>query len=56
MAKSKAQEEDGSWENEQLDTGEFEKPELTSSTIEDNDEKLPPFLSKQKSKLGGRAI
>ena len=56
MAKSKAQEEDGSWENEQLDTGEFEKPELTSSTIEDDDEKLPPFLSKQKSKLGGRAM
>jgi len=27
MAKSKAQEEDGSSENGQLDTGEFEKPE-----------------------------
>src|SRR5271166_3866636 len=51
MAKSKAQEEDGSSENGQLDTGEFEKPELLSSRIEDGDEKLPPFLGKQKSKL-----
>src|SRR6516162_6252810 len=51
MAKSKAQEEDGSSENGQLDTGEFEKPELLSSSIEDGDEKLPPFLGKQKSKL-----
>jgi hypothetical protein len=33
MAKSKAQEEDGSSENGQLDTGEFEKPELLSSRI-----------------------
>src|SRR5258707_14977957 len=31
MAKSKAQEEDGSSENGKLDTGEFEKPELLSS-------------------------
>jgi hypothetical protein len=30
MAKSKAQEEDGSSENEQLDTDEFGKPELLS--------------------------
>jgi hypothetical protein len=51
MAKSKAQEEDGSSENGQLDTGDFEKPELLSSSIEDGDEKLPPFLGKQKSKL-----
>src|SRR6516165_7094167 len=51
MAKSKAQEEDGSSENGQLDTGEIEKPELLSSSIEDGDEKLPPFLGKQKSKL-----
>ena len=51
MAKSKAQEEDGSSENGQLDTGEFEKPEMLSSSIEDGDEKLPPFLGKQKSKL-----
>src|SRR5580700_9095400 len=51
MAKSKAQEEDGSSENGQLDTGEFEKPELLSSSVEDGDEKLPPFLGKQKSKL-----
>jgi DnaK suppressor protein len=51
MAKSKAQAEDGSSENGQLDTGEFEKPELLSSSIEDGDKKLPPFLGKQKSKL-----
>src|SRR5580704_8139187 len=51
MAKSKAQEEDGSSENGQLDTGEFEKPEMLSSSIEDGDEKLPPFLGKQESKL-----
>jgi hypothetical protein len=51
MAKSKEQEEDGSSENEQLDTGEFEKPELLSSSVECGDEKLPRFLDKQKSKL-----
>src|SRR5271170_6317963 len=51
MAKSKAQEEDGSSENEQLDTGGFEKPELLSSSVEGDDEKLPLFLDKQKSKL-----
>jgi DnaK suppressor protein len=51
MAESKAQEEDGSSENEQLDTGEFEKPELLYSSVEGDDEKLPLFLDKQKSKL-----
>jgi DnaK suppressor protein len=51
MAKSKAQEEDGSSENEQLSTDEFGKPELLSSSVEGGDEKLPPFLDKQKSKL-----
>jgi len=51
MAKSKAQEEVGSSENGKLDTVEREKPELISSSIEDGDEKLPPFLGKQKSKL-----
>src|SRR5277367_5773631 len=51
MAKSKAQEEDGSSENGPLDTGEFEKPEMLSSSVEDGDEKLPPFVGKQKSKL-----
>ena len=51
MAKSKAQEEVGSSENGKLDTVEREKPELLSSSIEDGDEKLPPFLGKQKSKL-----
>jgi DnaK suppressor protein len=51
MANSKAQEEDGSSENEQLDTDEFWKPELLFSSAEGGDEKLPPFLDKQKSKL-----
>jgi DnaK suppressor protein len=51
MAESKAQEEDGSSETEQLDTGEFEKPELLYSSVEGDDEKLPLFLDKQKSKL-----
>ena len=51
MAKSKAQEEDGSAENEQLDTGEFEKSKLLSSSVEGDDEELPLFLDKQKSKL-----
>ena len=50
MAKSKAHEEDGSSENG-LDTGEFDKPELLFSSIEDGDENHLPFLSKQKSKL-----
>jgi DnaK suppressor protein len=49
MAKSQAQEEDGSSENEPLDTGEFEKPELLSSSVEGDD--VPPFLDKQKSRL-----
>src|SRR4029077_6474426 len=51
MAKSKAQEEDGSSENGQLDTGEFEKPGRRTPSIENGDEKLPPFVGKQKSKL-----
>src|SRR6476660_1920019 len=48
---AKAQEEDGSSENGKLDTGELEKPELLFSSIGDGDERLPPFLGKQKSKL-----
>jgi DnaK suppressor protein len=51
MAESKAQEEDGSLENEQLGTGEFEKSELLPSGVEGDDEELPLFLNKQKSKL-----
>jgi DnaK suppressor protein len=51
MAESKVQEEDGSLENEQLDTGEFEKSELLSSSVEGDDGELPLFLDKQKSKL-----
>jgi hypothetical protein len=42
-AKSKAQEKDGSSENGQLDTGECEKPEMLSSSIQDGDEKFPRF-------------
>ena len=48
---AKAQEEDGSSENGKLDTGELEMPELLFSSIGDGDERLPPFLGKQKSKL-----
>ena len=51
MATSKAQEEDGSSENEQLDTDESGKPKLLFSSVEGDDEKLPTFLDKQKSKL-----
>jgi hypothetical protein len=46
MAKSKAQEENGSSENEQLDTDEFWKPELLFSSVEGGDEKFPAFLDK----------
>ena len=51
MAESKAQEEDGSLENDQLDADAFEKSELRSSSVEGDDEDLPLFLDKQKSKL-----
>jgi DnaK suppressor protein len=51
METSKAQEEDGSSENEQLDTDQFGKPKLLFSSVEGDDEKLPPFLDKQKCKL-----
>jgi hypothetical protein len=43
MAQSQAQEEDGSSENEPLNTGEFEKPELLSSSVEGDDEKFLHF-------------
>jgi DnaK suppressor protein len=51
MAKSKAQKKDAPLENGQVDSTEVEDQELASSGIEDGDEKLPPFLRKQKSKL-----
>ena len=51
MAKSKAQKKDATSENGQGDAAEIEKQELASSAIEDGDDKLPPFLRKQKSKL-----
>jgi len=51
MAKSKAQKKDATSENGQGDSAEIEKQELTPSSIEDGDDKLPPFLRKQKSKL-----
>jgi hypothetical protein len=44
MAGSKAQEKHGSLENEQLDTGAFEKSELLSSSVEGDNEELPLFL------------
>ena len=51
MAKSKAQEEDKASENGQLDTGEFEKPELLSSSIEDGDEKAPSVFGQTKEQI-----
>src|ERR1700739_2435 len=51
MAKSKAQKKDATLENGQGDSAEIEKQELSSSSTEDGDEKLPSFLRKQKSKL-----
>ncbi len=51
MAKSKAQKKDATSENGEVDSTEIEKQELSSPVAEDGDEKLPPFLRKQKSKL-----
>src|SRR6202051_489268 len=51
MAKSKAQKKDATLENGQGDSAEIEDQQLTPSGIEDGDDKLPPFLRKQKSKL-----
>jgi DnaK suppressor protein len=51
MAKSKPQKKDVSSENGDVDSTEFEKQQLPSSSIEDGDENLSPFLRKQKSKL-----
>src|ERR1700744_455121 len=51
MAKSKAQKKDATSENGQVDSTELENQQLASSGIEEGDEKLPPFLRKQKSKL-----
>ena len=51
MAKSKAQKKDAPLENGQVDAAEIEKQQLTSSGIEEDDDKVPPFLRKQKSKL-----
>ena len=51
MAKSKGQKKDASLENGQSDPAEFEQQEEESLSIEEGDEKLPPFLRKQKSKL-----
>src|SRR6476660_5175803 len=51
MAKSKAQKKDATSENGQGDAAEIEKQELNSPANEDGDDKLPPFLRKQKSKL-----
>src|SRR6202166_3460715 len=51
MAKSKAQKKDATSENGQIDSAEIEKQQISSSTVDEGDEKLPPFLRKQKSKL-----
>ncbi len=51
MSKSKPQKKDALSENGQVDGTEVEKQPLTSPSKEDGDEKLSPFLRKQKSKL-----
>ena len=51
MAKSKGQKKDESLDNGQSDPAEFEAQEEESLSTEEGDEKLPPFLRKQKSKL-----
>jgi DnaK suppressor protein len=51
MAKSKTQKKDATSENGEVDSTELENQQLASSGIEEGDEKLPPFLRKQKSKL-----
>jgi len=51
MAKSKGQKKDPSSKNGNEDSAEFVSQQLPSPGIEDGDEKLHPFLRKQKSKL-----
>jgi len=51
MAKSKAQKKDAPLENGEVDSTDLENQQAPSPAIEDGDEKLPPFLRKQKSKL-----
>src|SRR5580693_8090026 len=51
MAKSKGQKKDESLENGQNDPAELEPQEEESLSTEEGDEKIPPFLGKQKSKL-----
>lgn len=51
MPKSKAQKKDELSENGQMDASELENEPLASPSKEDGDEKLSPFLRKQKSKL-----
>lgn len=52
MPKSKAQKKDALSDNGHVDAAEVEQQQqLTSPGKEDGDEKLPPFLRKQKSKL-----
>jgi DnaK suppressor protein len=51
MAKSKAQKKDASSENGQVDPTEIENQQAPSSDLEEGDDKVPPFLRKQKSKL-----
>ena len=51
MAKSKAQKKDATLENGQGDSAEIGNQQLTPSGIEDGDDKLPPFLGRQKRKL-----
>jgi len=51
MAKSKAHKKDAPLENGEVDSTDLESQQPASTGIEDGDEKLAPFLRKQKSKL-----
>jgi DnaK suppressor protein len=51
MPKSKGQKKDASSKNGNEESAEFVNQQPTSAAGEDGDEKLPPFLRKQKTKL-----
>jgi hypothetical protein len=51
MAKSKEQKKDASSKNGNEESAEFVNQQPTSAAGEDGDEKLPPLLRKQKTKL-----
>ena len=51
METSKAQEEDGSSQNEQLDTDQFGKPKLLFSSVEGDDEKASSVFGQTKEQV-----